>query len=285
MSTNLVIHIISDQDLQAIRKAKNDMENLSWAIKGVNKVGNTLESGAKFVPNKVLTLIQKSTEKILNGILKANLISISKSKEFKKPSNKTYKAIVVGSGAAGGFFGSTTGVGTAIFVTEMTLTTKFLMRTILDIARSQGEDIYSLEGQLQCLEVFALGGQSKNDDGLETSYYMTRAALSSTMSSITASGIKTAINVAVKSASVVGSNAVSKFMTQIASRLSVLVTEKFVAQAVPLAGAIGGGSINLIFINHFQKMATAHFTLRRLERKYGEQLVKTAYESIKLKNE
>ena len=285
MSTKLVKQIISDQDLQAIMKAKTGMENLSWSIKGVNKLGNTLESGSRFVPKKVLTLIQKSTEKILNGILKANLVTISKSKEFKKPSNKTYKVIVTGSGAAGGFFGSTTGIGTAIFVAEMTLTTKFLMRTILDIARSQGEDIYSLEGQLQCLEVFALGGQSSDDDGVETSYYVTRAALSSTLKNVTASGIKSAIKAGANSVSVMGSNAVTKFIAKIAARLSVLVTEKFVAQAVPFVGAAGGGTINLIFINHFQKMATAHFTLRRLERKYGEQLVKTTYESIKLKNE
>ena len=59
MSSKLVKHIILDQDLQAIMKAKKDMENLSWAIKGVNKLGNTLESGSRFVPNKVLTLIQK----------------------------------------------------------------------------------------------------------------------------------------------------------------------------------------------------------------------------------
>ncbi|GGZ88179.1 EcsC family protein [Algibacter mikhailovii] len=283
MSSQLDKHIISDQDLQAIKKAKNDMENLSWAILGVNKLGNTLETGIQYVPNRVLTLIQTSTEKMLNGILKANLLTISRNKAFKKPSNKTYKTVVAGTGAAGGFLGSTTGIGTTIFIAEMTLTTKFLMRTILDIARSQGEDIYSLEGQLQCLEVFALGGQSEHDDGIDTSYYMTRAALSSTMNKITASGIKSAINVAVNTASAVGSSAVTKFMTQIASRLSVLITEKFVAQAVPIAGAIGGSTINLIFINHFQKMATAHFTLRRLERNYGEQLVKTTYENIKLK--
>lgn len=271
---------ITEEDLLTIEKAKYAMEHLGWAIKQVNKVGNTLESGSRYIPNWTLSVIQRSTEKILLGILKANLLTISKNKAFKKPSNSTYKAIVTGSGAVGGFFGSTTGIGTAIFVSEMTISTKFIMRTIMDIARSQGEDINSLEGQLQCLEVFALGGLSKQDDGTETSYYVTRAALSSVLKNVTASGINATIKAAAKSASVMGSNVVTKFIAKIAGRFSVIFTEKFVAQALPIAGAVGGGTINLVFVNHFQTMANAHFNLRRLERKYGKELVKTTYENI-----
>ena len=184
------------------------------------------------------------------------------------------------SGAVGGFFGSTTGIGTAIFVSEMTITTKFILRSIMDIARSQGEDIYSLEGQMQCLEVFAIGGKSKDDDGTDTSYYVARAALSSTLQEVSTASVKAAIKAAANSTAIMGSNAMTKFITQIAAKFSVLITEKFMAQAVPIAGAIGGGSMNFIFINHFQKMATAHFTLRRLERKYGEAAIKKVYLEI-----
>jgi hypothetical protein len=47
---------------------------------------------------------------------------------------------------------------------------------------------------------------------------------------------------------------------------------------VPIIGAVGGGSINLLFMNHFQEVAHGHFTIRRLERKYGEDIVKRAYD-------
>jgi len=282
MSTNFIKHIISQEDLEAIQKAKESMENISWAIKGVNILGNTLETGSKLIPEKALNLLQKSTEKVLLGLLKANLVTISKNKTLKEPSKKTYKAIVMGSGAVGGFFGSTTGIGTAIFISEMTITTKFILRSIMDVARSQGEDIYSLEGQMQCLEVFALGGQSKDDDGTDTSYYVARAALSASLKGATAAGAQAAIKSVAINASVMGSNAVTKFITQIAARFSVLMTEKFMAQAIPIVGAFGGGSINFIFVNHFQKMATAHFALRRLERKYGKDLVQETYENIKI---
>ena len=214
------------------------------------------------------------------GLLKANLLPISKNKQLKEASSITYKAIVIGSGTVGGFFGSTTGIGTAIFASEMTITTKYILRSIMDIARSQGEDIYSLEGQMQCMEVFALGGKSKDDDGMDTSYYAARAALSSTLKNLTSASLQAAIKTAANSSVVFGSSAMNKFITQIAARFSVLISEKFMAQAVPIAGALGGGSMNFIFINHFQKMATSHFTLRRLERKYGEDAVRKAYLKI-----
>jgi len=38
--------------------------------------------------------------------------------------------------------------------------------------------------------------------------------------------------------------------------------------------------INLIFIKHFQAAARGHFTVRRLERKYGGELVKKEYEKV-----
>lgn len=276
----LVKNAISREDLETIKKCKASMEHIGWGIKGVNIIGNSLETGARFIPEKALNILQKSTEKILLGLLKANLLTISKNKQLKEPSSITYKAIVIGSGTVGGFFGSTTGIGTAIFASEMTITTKYILRSIMDIARSQGEDIYSLEGQMQCMEVFALGGKSKDDDGMDTSYYVARAALSSTLKNLTSASLQAAIKTAANSSVVFGSSAMNKFITQIAARFSVLISEKFMAQAVPIAGALGGGSMNFIFINHFQKMATSHFTLRRLERKYGENAVRKAYSKI-----
>jgi len=49
---------------------------------------------------------------------------------------------------------------------------------------------------------------------------------------------------------------------------------------MPILGAVGGALINLLFINHFQSAARGHFIVRRLERKYGEELVKREYEKV-----
>lgn len=273
---------ISPHDLAIIKQAKSDMEQLGWGIRSINVIGNTVESTMRFIPAKLLKRLQTLTEKVLMGIVKANLLTIQKNKTFLKPSNSTYKTIVTGSGAVSGFFGASTGLGTAIFASEVALTTKFMMRTIVDIARSEGEDIYSLEGQMACMEVFALGGTSKDDDGTESSYYATRVALSSSIQKITASSVKATLDTLVKSTSVVGTNIVTKFISSIASRLSIVLSEKFLAQALPVIGAAGGGTLNYLFVAHFQKMASAHFAIRRLERTYGQALVQEAYKDIKI---
>jgi hypothetical protein len=35
-------------------------------------------------------------------------------------------------------------------------------------------------------------------------------------------------------------------------------------------------------MNHFQNMATAHFAIRSLERKYGDDFIRGEYEKIKV---
>ena len=62
----------------------------------------------------------------------------------------------------------------------------------------------------------------------------------------------------------------------IAARFGVVVTQKAAAQMVPILGALSGALVNIIFIQHFQDVARAHFTMRRLERKYGPDLVRRA---------
>jgi hypothetical protein len=46
-------------------------------------------------------------------------------------------------------------------------------------------------------------------------------------------------------------------------------------------GALGGAAVNYAFIDHFQSVARGHFTVRRLERKYGKEVVFAAYERIR----
>jgi hypothetical protein len=49
---------------------------------------------------------------------------------------------------------------------------------------------------------------------------------------------------------------------------------------MPIVGAVSGGALNAIFMHHFQHLARAHFTVRRLERKYGEEFVRVQYEAF-----
>ncbi len=280
MTESYINNKISPEDLETIKKAKASMEDIGLLMQGLNKLGGTIETGIKIIPLKQQLWLQTHIDKILMTLVKSNLTTMQKGKSFKKPSPIVYKSLVTATGVVSGALGATTGIGTAIFASELALSTKFIMRSIMDIARSEGEDIYDLETQLSCLQVFALGGDSKDDDGLETSYYTSRMVLDNAIkgagSYISKNGISGLNKLLLNS-----TNPLVKLISSVASRFTVQVSEKFIAQAVPLIGAAGGGSVNYIFINHFQKMAKAHFTIRRLERKYNRKLVETAYLKLK----
>jgi len=148
-----------------------------------------------------------------------------------------------------------------------------MLRSIADIARGQGEDLSSLDARLACITVFALGGRSKADNAAETAYYAVRAALTRALS-------ETAEFIAQRGIAEEGAPLLIRLMANLASRFGVVVTDKMAAEMVPILGALGGASINLIFIRHFQAAAMGHFIVRRLERKYGEASVKKEYERL-----
>lgn len=268
---------ISLEDLVLIKKSKKDLDEVSFLMRALNTIGTPIDSGLTLLPEKYQDKIRGTIQKALQLSVKANLKTLNKGKQYTPSSNITYKVVTGLSGATGGFF------GVAGFTADLLISTKFMMRSIMDIARSQGEDIYNINTQLACLQVFALGGTSDDDDELDTSYYATRAALHTAMNQtsiyIAENGTKNIIEALASQTAA----PLAKLINQVAARFSVQVSEKFAAQAIPVLGAAAGASINVLFISHFQKMATAHFTLRRLERKYSKALIQETYEHIKPK--
>jgi EcsC protein family len=154
------------------------------------------------------------------------------------------------------------------------ISTAVILRSIMDIARSEGENIRAVETQLACVEVFAIGSRSKADDSAEMGYYATRAALARSIA-------EAAKFIVEKSLAEESAPAIVRLIAKIAARLSILVSDKFVAQSVPVVGAVGGAVINLIFISHFQDAARGHFIVRRLERRYGAEEVHSEYDRIR----
>ncbi len=74
---------------------------------------------------------------------------------------------------------------------------------------------------------------------------------------------------------------VGAFITLVASRFGLVVRQKIAAQSIPVVGALGGAAINYAFINHFQSVAQVRFTIRRLERKHGKDILCAAFEQIR----
>jgi hypothetical protein len=123
------------------------------------------------------------------------------------------------------------------------------------------------------VHVFALGGQAGSADASESSYFAVRGMLAKSV-------IEAARFVAERGVIEEGAPVLVRFITQVASRFGVVVTQKFAAQALPVVGALGGASVNYFFIEHFQEIAQGHFAVRRLERAYGKDVGRAEYERL-----
>jgi hypothetical protein len=130
------------------------------------------------------------------------------------------------------------------------------------------------EAALSCVQVFALGGRAGSDDPSESGYFAVRGMLAKTVT-------EAARFIGERGVIGEGGPVLLRFITQVASRFGVVVTQKVAAQALPVIGALGGAAVNYAFMEHFQDVARAHFTIRRLERTYGKAPVRSEYERIK----
>lgn len=257
--------MMTDADLADLHYAKTLLENPSLAARISNAIGTPIEKGLAMLPEGAHDMIITTTRKALESAL--NLAVATLDDQHRQSTNWLHKTLVGVSGAAGGAF------GLAALAIELPVSTTIILRSIADIARSEGENIYSVETRLACLEVFALGGPVSNDDAVESGYFAVRAALAKSLSD--AIEYMTSRSVTQNTAPPLVS-----FITQVAGRFGVLVTEKAMAQSLPVVGAAGGALINTLFMDHFQNMSRGHFTVRRLERSYGAGAVRRAYQSL-----
>lgn len=257
---------ISEQDKRELQVAKNLLENPGLAAKLTNLIGIPIEKGLGLLPDNWNKNIGEVTQ---TALLKASDAAIFTMKDIpgEASSNIWHKLGVAVSGGVGGFFGITA------MAVELPISTSIMLRSIADIARSEGETITNIETKLACLEVFALGGNSKSDDGTESGYYAVRAALAKSVADASEF-------IANKTLTEEGAPLLIRFIAKIAERFGIQVTEKAAAQAIPAIGAAGGAIINTIFMDHFQDMARGHFLVRKLERKHGKETIKQLYAEL-----
>ena len=259
---------LSKADHADLVKSFHHLEHPSFAARLSSVIGTPIELTLKLLPKQWYRYLHRYVEAAIEGCLDVATASVA-SKPAEAPAANTYHKIVgMLSGAVGGFFG-----GPAL-VLELPATTTIMLRTIADIARSQGEDMDSIDTRLACMQVFALGGRSKEDDATDTGYYGIRLALEASMANASRFIAGQGMNHRA------GAPALVKLVSAISQRFGVVMSEKAAAEMVPVIGAIGGAFINTIFIQHFQDMAWSHFTIRRLERKYSPVLIQAEYEKI-----
>lgn len=256
----------TDLEQKELQVAKNLLENPGLAARITNIIGTPIEKGFELLPEK--------WNKNIGGITQAALMKASETAIFtmkdipgEQSSNIWHKLGVAACGGVGGCF------GVAGLSVELPISTTIMLRSIADIARSEGEYISSINTKLACLEVFAFGGKNESDNGTESGYYAVRCALAKSVAEATEFIIQ-------KGLSKEAAPALIKFLAQISNRFGIQVTQKAAAQAIPTIGAAGGAIINTMFIDHFQDMARGHFIVRKLERKYKTEKIQEMYQSL-----
>ncbi|HWV42090.1 EcsC family protein [Pseudorhodoplanes sp.] len=253
---------LTPEDMEALSQAVRSLENPSLAARLTNMVGKPVELIGYALPDPASKAISTATSKALEMALKVALKTMRN--EPQAGSRLLHKALATASGAAGGAF------GLAALPIELPVSTIIMLRSIAEIARSEGENLSDPEAALSCVEVFALGGRTGSDDASESGYFAVRGLLAKSVTEaarfVTQRGVVSE-----------GAPIMVRFLTQVASRFGIVVSQKVAAQSFPVIGALGGAAVNYAFLEHFQDVARGHFIVRRLERIYGKERIEAEY--------
>ena len=257
----------SATDREALAAAVRQLESPSLAGRLAAIAGKPVALVQRALPATASAAIARLTKHALERALDVALFSLRNRQIVG--GRKLHSGLAVTSGALGGAF------GLAALAVELPISTTIMLRAIAAIAHQEGEDLADPRTGLACLEVFALGAPAADEIGAEADYFAVRAIL--------ARGLVEIADLAIDKAAVrEGAPVFVRFLTQIAARFGVVVSQKLAAQAVAVLGSVGGAAVNLAFIEHFQEVARGHFTVRRLERAYGAAAVRSEYERLKL---
>jgi hypothetical protein len=265
-TTAEVTIILTDPEMDELRWAYRHLEHPSLAGRLSSVLAFPLEEGFALLPKYWQVNLHKAAEKSIRQSLSLAIGSIGQG--GSSPAHLyLHKFMAMGAGAVGGFFGPLT------LLAELPVTTALMLRAIADIAQHEGEDLSKGEAKIACVQVFALGGRTREDEDADLGYYGLRAAL----------GLYFERDILEYAADATGPHipVVIQVIRAIAARFGVVISDKAAAQMVPIAGAASGAMLNLVFMNHYQNAARGHFIVRRLERKYGDEVIKNTYEGLK----
>jgi hypothetical protein len=254
-------------DQKVLWQAVCVLERASFIERIGDIAGEPVTKLLRRLPAGVNDQINRTVNSALAKALEAALYRMDSG--FPEPGPAAYKVMSGVTGGVSGFF------GLATLAIELPVTTTLMMRSIAGIARRHGEDLAEPAARIACLEVFAIGSGDRGPrrgPSVETgSYYAIRAVLAKTVS-------RAAEALAERGIAQTSAPIIVELIASIGSRFGAVVSEKLAAGAIPIVGAIGGAAVNLAFMEHFQKLAHAHFAVRGLERRHGQQEVARMYD-------
>src|SRR5262249_10981531 len=154
---------------RALRTAVETLEHPRLATRLAEIAGKPIELFNRALPETASKTIAAAAAQALNAALRTALRTMEN--QPKAASRYLHKVLAVTSGAVGGSF------GLAALPIELPISTVIMLRSIGDIARAEGEDLYDPETALSCLQVFALGEPKSELDAANSGYFAVRGLL------------------------------------------------------------------------------------------------------------
>lgn len=264
-------------DVEFLRAAARYLESPSYLMKLAEAIGQPVQKLAeKVVPTRVADLGKAALRRAM-FLAADTVVSSPAGDEFEKAYNTSgwtgfwHRLAVTATGGVGGAFGLP---GLAL---ELPVTTGILFRSIAAIADDFGEDLRKPEIRLDCLSVFCYGGPGPNDEAMDATFITTRLAMN-TLVREAAEFMASRSSQAVAEALARGAAPVLlRFIDRVAAQFNVAVSQKFLAQSIPVVGIATGAAINNAFAGHFNTVARYYFGIRKLERQHGQELVQAEY--------
>ena len=266
MNAEPVAPLLPPPQRRELLLAIDHLERQNFVARLAKVTGTPVDFAIKHLPTPLSRRLREIIKAAIFKCLEVAINSLDIDADLGPPPEWMGKVLTGISGGVGGFFGM------AALPFELPLTTTLMLRSIAEIARAEGEDLAALDTRLACLEVFALGGRRGDQDDLHLEYYAVRTVLSRLTRDISRSMMERgAINAS--------SPLIARLVGEIVTRFGVAVSDRLAAGIVPVIGALGGAAVNVIFTDHFQRVARGHFVVRRLEREYGAEVIRRHYDA------
>ena len=238
MDQKLPVAVTSDLATEVAELARRYKRANGPVIRLVNRLGITLENQLSMLPDGVRGQLERLTAQALET-------SYGLAARAPNLGQRGPMLAAVAAGAAGGAGGLATAVA------ELPVTVTLFLNTIRAAARDAGLDPDADWVKAECLQVFAAGSPLAQDDGVNTSFFASRLALTG--------------------------SSVRNLIATIAPRLAVVLGQKLAAQAVPVIGAVSGAALNAAFLSYYREVARVRFDLLKLAQVHGAEAVEAEF--------
>lgn len=212
---------------------------LDWA-------GQYVERGLASLPAGWRDTLHARAREALTWAWKRAITGMGRERSARAMPARFYRLLTAGSGAMTGV------AGLAGVLADLPTSTLLVLRSLAALAQEQGLDIAAPDVQAACLEAFAFGGPTDEDDDADLAFWSARAAVPM----------------------------FAEMLPQVAGRLSSRLAVMLPARAVPLVAVAASAGVNWHFTGFFQEMGDILLTLLPLERRHGRARVRVCFEAV-----